>query len=270
METDASGCGLGAVLEQEQSDGELHPVAYASRSLTPTERRYGVSELEALAVVWALKNFRAYLLGHETVVYTDHAALRSLLNTHHPSGKLARWGMAIQEISPEIRYRAGRKNGNADALSRVPLESIESESMITEMSRDSIKSTGTSNPVPIAVVDASSKAGASQTPSSETLGEVRMVLPEIAEEQRRDPYYSDVIRFMENGVLPEDEKVARRIVLSHPRLDLIDGVLCFVESRPPYRVRVAVPESYGQFCLQSLIVGVSLGTLQRRVCLAFW
>ena len=111
--------------------------------------------------------------------------------------------------------------------------------MITEMSRDSIKSTGTSNPVPVAVVDASSKEGASQTPSSETLGEVRMVLPEIAEEQRRDPYYSDVIRFMENGVLPEDEKVARRMVLSCPSLDLIDSVHCFVESRPfegPYRV----------------------------------
>ena len=40
LETDASGSGLGAVLEQKQEDGQLDPVAYASRSLTPTERRY--------------------------------------------------------------------------------------------------------------------------------------------------------------------------------------------------------------------------------------
>ena len=115
--TDANGFGLRAVLEQEGSDGLLHPVVYAGRSLTPAETRYEISELEALAVVWALKKFRAYLLGHEAVVYTDHAAMRSLLATPNPSGKLAGWGIMIEEISPEIRYRAGRVNHNADALS---------------------------------------------------------------------------------------------------------------------------------------------------------
>ncbi len=48
VETDASQLGLGAVLEQEQSDGKLHPVAYASRTLQPSEKRYGITELEAL------------------------------------------------------------------------------------------------------------------------------------------------------------------------------------------------------------------------------
>lgn len=62
--TDASGQGLGAVLEQEQ-DGRLHPVAYASQTLSKHESCYGITDLEALGVVWAAKHFRACLLGHK-------------------------------------------------------------------------------------------------------------------------------------------------------------------------------------------------------------
>ena len=59
LETDASGIGLGAVLSQKQSDGKYHPVAYASRSLQPNEKNYPISELETLAIVWAVKYFHA-------------------------------------------------------------------------------------------------------------------------------------------------------------------------------------------------------------------
>ena len=92
LHTDASKDGLGAVLEQEQDDGRLHPVAYASRSLNKHEKNYGITDMEALGVVWASKHFWAYLFGHPCVVYTDHSPLKAMLNAPHPSGKLARWG----------------------------------------------------------------------------------------------------------------------------------------------------------------------------------
>ena len=122
LDTDASGIGLGAVLAQKQDDGSIRPVAFASRSLQLHEKNYGVTELEALGVVWAVKHFRHYLYGQSCDVYTDHEALKSLLNTPHPSGKLARWGMALQEVDLTIHYRPGRKNANADSLSRNPEE----------------------------------------------------------------------------------------------------------------------------------------------------
>ena len=90
LDMDASGMGLGAVLAQKQEDGSVRPVAYASRTLQPHEQNYGVTELEAMGVVWAVRHFRHYLYGHHCDVFTDHEALKSLLNTPHPSDKLAR------------------------------------------------------------------------------------------------------------------------------------------------------------------------------------
>ncbi len=123
LETDASIKGLGTVLSQEQLDGKYHPVAYASRALSPQERNYSITELETLAVVWSVSHFKAYLYGHEVTVYSDHSAVKAVLETPNPSGKHARWwmkvfGSGIKTIN--IVYRAGKENANADALSRNP------------------------------------------------------------------------------------------------------------------------------------------------------
>jgi len=104
LHTDASGQGLGAVLEQ-QVDGVSHPVAFASRTLSKHEQRYGITELETLAVVWGLRRYRAYLYGHRVTVFTDHAPVKSLMKTKHPSGKLARWAESVAELDVAIVYR---------------------------------------------------------------------------------------------------------------------------------------------------------------------
>ena len=57
LETDASHQRLGTVLSQRQEDGKLHPIAYASRALSGAEKNYGITDLETLAVVWAISHF---------------------------------------------------------------------------------------------------------------------------------------------------------------------------------------------------------------------
>jgi len=79
------------VLSQVQEDGSIRPIAYASCTLQKHEYNYGVTELEALGVVWAVKHFRSYLYGYRCDIYADHEALKSLLNTPQSSGRLARW-----------------------------------------------------------------------------------------------------------------------------------------------------------------------------------
>ena len=64
------------------------------------------------------------MYGHPCDVYTDHEAeaLQAQLNTPHPSDKLARWGMALQEMDLHLHYRPGKTNQNADTLSRTPID----------------------------------------------------------------------------------------------------------------------------------------------------
>ena len=117
---DVSDLGLGAVLSQKDEQGRERVVAYASVSLKPAERNYGITEKEALAVVWAVKYFRQYLLGAIFEIVTDHNALRWLFTKQtNPSPRISRWILALTEYNFTITYRSGKKNQNADALSRL-------------------------------------------------------------------------------------------------------------------------------------------------------
>ena len=110
METDASVQGLGAVLSQLQSNGEVHPVAYASRALSVTEKRYAITELETLAVVWAVTHFHAYLYGNDVTIYTDHSAVKAVLETPNPSSKHggARYMIVVLEVLKSSISRVGK------------------------------------------------------------------------------------------------------------------------------------------------------------------
>ncbi len=80
VSADASAFGLGAVLLQQHGE-EWKPVAYASRAMTETERRYAQIEKEALAATWACEKFSDYILGLHFTIESDHKPLIPLLNT---------------------------------------------------------------------------------------------------------------------------------------------------------------------------------------------
>ena len=114
LTTDASNEGLGAVLSQEG-----HPCCYISRTLNPPEKNYSTTEKELLAIVWAIKRLRQYLLGRKFTIQTDHQALKWLKDCKDPSSRLMRWRLRLEEYDYEIEYKRGKENGAADALSRL-------------------------------------------------------------------------------------------------------------------------------------------------------
>ena len=77
------------IVAEQLDDGRLHPVAYASRSISNAERNYSITELETLVVVWAVQHFRVYLYGHNVTVIIWIIQLSDLCWRHQvPMGNM--------------------------------------------------------------------------------------------------------------------------------------------------------------------------------------
>ncbi|RVW16096.1 Retrovirus-related Pol polyprotein from transposon 17.6 [Vitis vinifera] len=96
------------------------------------EKNYTTTEKELLAVVFALDKFRNYLLGTSIVIFTDHSALKYLLNKKDAKARLIRWILLLQEFNIQIKDKQGVENVVADHLSRVKVESHFEEAQIND------------------------------------------------------------------------------------------------------------------------------------------
>ena len=123
LETDASLKGLGAVLSQKGKDGEVRVIAYASRSLRPSERSmrdYSSAKIELMALKWSVcEKFKDYLLGSKFTVFTDNNPL-VYVKTSKLGAAQIRWLSELALYNFDILYRTGRSNLVADAFSRRP------------------------------------------------------------------------------------------------------------------------------------------------------
>jgi hypothetical protein len=120
LRVDASPVGLGAILTQTQQ-GVVRPIAYASRTFTPVERRYSQTEREALAVVWGCEKFHLYLYGTTFDLLTDLKPLEVIYSpTSKPPVRIERWGLRLQPYTFRLKYSPGVTNP-ADMLSRLPV-----------------------------------------------------------------------------------------------------------------------------------------------------
>ena len=123
LETDASLKGLGAVLSQKGDDNEIRVVAYASRSLRPSEksmRDYSSAKIELMALKWSVcDKFKDYLLGSKFTVFTDNNPLCYIKSSKLGAAQI-RWLSELALYDFDIVYRTGKSNLVADALSRRP------------------------------------------------------------------------------------------------------------------------------------------------------
>ena len=131
LETDASGGGIGAVLQQQG-----HPIAYFSKTLAPRHQTLSTYEKELLAVIQALDKWRGYLLDRHFKIKTDHFSLKYLLDQRITTPAQMKWLPKLMGFDYEIVFKRGSENCAADALSRVSTSGQLLQLVLTTVSTD--------------------------------------------------------------------------------------------------------------------------------------
>jgi hypothetical protein len=119
VHVDALAITLGAIMAQPRAGDLHHPITFASRKMSKSEHSYNTIEREGLAMVYALQKFRHYLLGKNFKMFTDHFALKYLVNKPVLGGRIYRWLLLFQEFDFEAIVKLGKMNAGLDHLSRI-------------------------------------------------------------------------------------------------------------------------------------------------------
>jgi len=119
VHVDASSIALGAVLVQEGEGDIDHPMEFSSKKLSTTENKYTTTKRECLAMVYALQKYMHYLLGGHFGMYTDHSALKYLVNKPILGGRICLWLLLFQEYDFDVIVKPHKLNASPDHLSRL-------------------------------------------------------------------------------------------------------------------------------------------------------
>ena len=239
LTTDASTVALSYILSQKQDNVE-HVIAYAGRALRGAELNYGITELEALAVVEGFRHFHTYLYGtNTTTVITDHAALVYIKNNTKIQGRVARWAILMQNYEYNVVHRKGKDNTNADALSRIdyPPDKQDNDTTDPDLAprHADVFATEAETRQPWTqyefVYDSDDDVDECDDKCNELSGRLgpHCVLPindvDIVTLQQDCPEIGPFYKYHKSGILPDDVAMARRIAFTSDQYGLANNVL---------------------------------------------
>ncbi|XP_031335291.1 uncharacterized protein K02A2.6-like [Photinus pyralis] len=136
LSVDSSSHGLGAVLMQRDPGASFKPVAFASRTLSQSEKRYAQIEKEATAIAWGCEKFCDYITGKSITVETDHKPLVAILGEKDLDSltpRLQRIKMRLMRYAYVVKYTPGKELVIADTLSRSPVDTEDSQELAEEI-----------------------------------------------------------------------------------------------------------------------------------------
>ena len=217
IRADASAYGLGAVLLQYHEGEDWKPIAYASKSMTETEKRYSQIEKEALALVWACEKFADYVIGKHIELETDHKPLIPLLGKTQLDSlppRVLRFRLRLTRFDYSIAHVPGMYLYTADTLSRAPIKSVE---CVYEDDKD---------------VERFVETLVEQLPASKER------LEQFRRAQKNDPICSTVIQYTRSGWPASHaiKGVLKKYWGEKEKLSVADDLLL-------YGTRVVIPES---------------------------
>ena len=122
IECDALKYASGAVLTQQDNNGDRHPVAFLSKTFSEMEQNYEIYDRELLAIIRALEEWRHYIQGsgHTTIIYSDHQNLTYFRSAQKLNRRQAQWSLYLSEFDVKLVHQPGSKMIQSDALSRRP------------------------------------------------------------------------------------------------------------------------------------------------------
>ena len=220
--TDASGTAISYILGQRNSDGKEVVISYGGRSLRDSERRWGITEKEGLAMIEGIRHYHVYLADRPFTVVTDHAALQYIQNNRMTSGRLSRWAIFLQQYRMNVVYKKGKLHSNADSLSRreYPPTTSPSNTWVMPINVHTLLTTD-SERVPLLPAESKSSAEARYTQLNAGRYMAQVLNADtisVKEKQRADDNLNNIILYLENQTLPSDlsdEDLKRFIAESH-------------------------------------------------------
>lgn len=270
LHVDASLDGLGGVLYQEYDDG-LRPVAFVSRSLSPSERNYPVHKLDFLALKWAIVDkLHDYLYGTIVQVRTDNNPLTYVTTSAKLDATGHRWLSALSTYNFSLKYRPGRHNIDADSLSRRPHNSMTPDDEWQEIPIPGVRA--------LCQTLSSKRAGYSYPCVLEQMGAhvsavpkafcniaavVADLLPNVTQAELQDAQKNDPV-LGEVWSAVSQKAPASQIKSTHPdlthlkrewaKLTIKDGVLYRTVKQSDQRLRrqLVLPKQFQSFVLKSL------------------